>query len=387
LRGGIDRKLLRNFLTPKGPELTFRGSDWPTMFSESRSASSGEVISSTELPHTKCHASWDRPLNSHRNGLWCAVFQIGWDELKAQSGGLAPVLKPLPIVDQLNSTPFDGNNLDPDSYKLLTGPADSQSTQVMREQIENVFLEVNPQLSENNNPLAVRIYGALKKSIQFPSELTPMEPLAFRSATGIFMVESFGNENEDAGEESATLEDTVYVGDYISDDDCIIVLRTEGGREDEIILALVKPETTLKQCWQTVNERLESPHRNRVASSLRSGESINIPIIDLNVEHEFTELKDLMVIEAAKNFPSRIEKASETIKFRLDERGADLLAQVDIVRVLGDFGDGGATFDPKKPRHFIFDRPFLLALREKSASQPYLLCWVAMPDIMVPAKS
>jgi len=28
-----------------------------------------------------------------------------------------------------------------------------------------------------------------------------------------------------------------------------------------------------------------------------------------------------------------------------------------------------------------------LALREKSASQPYLLCWVAHPDILIPDES
>jgi len=181
------------------------------------------------------------------------------------------------------------------------------------------------------------------------------------------------------------LEDTVYVGDYISDDDFIIVLRTEGGREDEVILALMQPEKTLRQCWQTVNGRLIKPHRNRVAPSLRDGESLKIPILDLNVEHRFAELVGKTVTNIPGAFLSVIESATETIRFRLDEYGVDLLAQADIVVLLGSFEDEEPKFDPGKPRHFVFDRPFLLALREKDASQPYLLCWVAAPDIMIPA--
>ena len=106
------------------------------------------------------------------------------------------------------------------------------------------------------------------------------------------------------------------------------------------------------------------------------------------IEHRFTELENQIVTNFTDGPPAKITVASETIKFRLDEVGADLLSQVEIVVVLGDFGgDGETAFDPTKPRRFIFDRPFLLALREKSASQPYLLCWVAHPDIMVPSES
>jgi hypothetical protein len=149
---------------------------------------------------------------------------------------------------------------------------------------------------------------------------------------------------------------------------------------------MIDHEVTLRECWQTVERRLQSPHKHRVAETLRPLELLQVPILDLNIDHRFTELENQVVTNIPGESASTITVARETIKFRLDEVGADLLSQVEIVRVLGDFGgDGGAAFDPEKPRHFVFDRPFLLALREKSASQPYLLCWVAHPDIMVPA--
>jgi hypothetical protein len=367
----IDRKMLLCFLTPKGPNLTFRGDNWPAMFAESKSRSDGEIVSSSLLEHSTFHASWDESLGEDQNGLWCVVFQLAWDKLKSPIRGPVLTTEQSPMVDRLNNSPFDQTSLDADSYGLFEGPADSNATRLLREEIQNGFADAAPTLSDIDDSPAIRLYGILKKSIFFPAELSPMEPLNFKSADSDTLVESFGNVSSDSSKKRLAFEDTVHVGDYISDEDFVLVLRTEGGRNDEIILAMIKPEATLKECWQTVERRLESPHEHRVAAFLSPGELLQIPILDLNIEHRFTELENQVVTNIPGEPPSNISVARETIKFRLDEVGADLLSQVEIVHVLGDFGGGGgATFDPLKPRNFVLDRPFLLALREKSASQP-----------------
>lgn len=384
----VDRKLLLCFLTPRGPTLTFRGENWPAMFVESKYRSDGEVVSSSTLERSTFHASWDEPLGEDRNGLWCAVFQLAWDNLRSRAGGPISTVKQSPIVNLLNDSSFDKGSLDEACYSLIERPVDEHSTSLLSEEIRSTFPDVNPQLTDIDAPGTMRLYGMLKKSIFFPAELSPMEPLMFEVADGETLVESFGNVSADSSKKRLSFEDTVHVGDYISDDNFILVLRTEGGREDEVILAMVDHESTLRKCWRTVERRLDSPHEHRIAETLRPGELLQVPILDLNIDHRFVELENQIVTNMPGELTSTITVARETIKFRLDEVGADLLSQVEIVRVLGDFGgDGGAAFDPMKPRNFVFDRPFLLALREKSASQPYLLCWVAHHDIMVPANS
>jgi hypothetical protein len=42
---------------------------------------------------------------------------------------------------------------------------------------------------------------------------------------------------------------------------------------------------------------------------------------------------------------------------------------------------------PTKPRHFVFDRPFLIYLRERQAEQPYLTVWVESPELLVRART
>ncbi|MGZ0167975.1 MAG: DUF1559 family PulG-like putative transporter [Planctomycetales bacterium] len=384
----IDRKILLSFLTPRGPNVTFRGDNWPTMFAESKSRAHGEIVSSSLLEHSTFHASWDEPLGDNQNELWCAVFQLAWDNLRARTSGELLTAEKSAMVDRLNNSRFDQTCLDEGSYSLFERPADAAATEQLRANIQTVFPDVDPALTEINDSAAIRLYGILKKSIVFPAELCPMKPLKFQAEDRDTLVESFGNQSLDSSQKRLAFEDTVHVGDYVSDEDFILVLKTEGDREDEILLAMIEPELTLNECWRIVEQRLKSPHEHRVAETLRSRELLQIPIIDLNIEHQFTELENQVVTNIPVEPPSTITVAREAIRFRLDEVGADLLSQVEIVRVLGDFGGGGgAAFDPMKPRRFVFDQPFLLALREKSASQPYLLCWVAHPDNMVPSEA
>ena len=80
-----------------------------------------------------------------------------------------------------------------------------------------------------------------------------------------------------------------------------------------------------------------------------------------------------------------IADARQTIQFRLDEYGAELIS--DTQSHVADNGHGPSLeIDPLKPRHFIFDRPFLLVLRERQAESPYFLAWIGNADLMLPMK-
>lgn len=380
----IDRKILATLLTSQGRKAVFRGDHWPAMFKDSRTVVASTIVDSTALEKTSLHASWNEPLDGAGNSLWCAVFQMCWDNLTKTTAGPVKTYRTNPLVDRLNATPFNPVNIHPDSYTLEKVSADSKSTAALVERIEKRYPDANPQFEVIDDSPSLRLYGCLEKSIQFPEELSALEPLAFNRRVARSSVESFGKKSDGTELGDPVFTETVFVGDYVSDEDFIVVLRTDGGQEDQIILARMKPEATLGRCWDTVQSRLKNPHRNRVLSQLYDGESLQVPILDLNIKHRFTQLIGVSVSNIP-NYPfSPITEASETIRFRLDQYGVDLLAQAEIMVLLGSMGDE-PEFDPEKPRHFVFDQPFLLALREKSASQPYLLCWVAHHDIMVPA--
>ena len=380
---------LANVLTPSGRDLTFRGDDWPSEFvdSDSSSAMSQGPVDSSTLSHTAMHSSWNEKLHARKNNLWCAVFQLCWDQLKNQTGGPVTVAPRSKHVDLLNGSPFSRALLDPSAYVLSTGSANPASTEALRRELNESMPDLDPNLTELPGPNpSVRLFAALKKSIRYHEQLEGLPgPLQFKSTSGRTPVRAFGKEPKGSNAGEAVLTETVYIGDYVSDDDFIVVLRTEGGRDDEVILALIEPGNTLSECWRRVDKRLTTPHRNRAVDSLREGESLRVPVLDFHIRHDFEELIELTItnMPGPGRPPAVIKAAQETIAYRLDERGAELLAQAEVAITFGSMGiEEPPPFDPQRPRHFVLDRPFLLAMREAGASHPYLLCWVAMPDIM-----
>jgi hypothetical protein len=67
--------------------------------------------------------------------------------------------------------------------------------------------------------------------------------------------------------------------------------------------------------------------------------------------------------------------AMQTIRFRLDDRGATLKSEAALAQK-------AAT--PEKLRRFIFDKPFLILLERRDAARPYLAIWVDIPELLVP---
>jgi hypothetical protein len=68
-----------------------------------------------------------------------------------------------------------------------------------------------------------------------------------------------------------------------------------------------------------------------------------------------------------------ISEARQTVRFSLDEGGADLESHA-LLATLGI------------PQSVIVDQPFLIALLEKGQRDPYLLIWFANDELLAEAK-
>jgi len=64
--------------------------------------------------------------------------------------------------------------------------------------------------------------------------------------------------------------------------------------------------------------------------------------------------------------------ARQQIRFRLDEKGADLQSEAV------------ADFFGSSPRMFIFREPFLVLLLRRGAERPYLALWIANAEWLEP---
>jgi hypothetical protein len=94
-----------------------------------------------------------------------------------------------------------------------------------------------------------------------------------------------------------------------------------------------------------------------------------------DITHSYNELIGRFFIN--KNFEEYfITEAVQSIRFKLDEKGALLKSESRI---------GGAPISPR-PKFLIFDKPFLLVMKEKKGTYPYFAVWIDNAELMVSEK-
>ncbi len=389
LSKNIDQTLLASLLTPRYGQLMYSGPDWPAEMTESLALSKTmETRSVADMKRTDVQATTSDTLDPTNNLIWCATFQMAWDELRAKVGGQVKTTPQPTIVNQLNSMPFNRNALDPATYLAVTTGTHPSDTIKLKERVQQKFPQLMPQiesLADDGIP-DLRLYACLVKSMPFVEQMDRFpKPLSFRHIETSTEVMSFGRIPGTAqGLGEVVLHEQVVVGDYISDEDFVVILKTVSPQKDEIFLARTKPGGSLQLMWNSIASRLQSPHPHRVHVDLHDAERLEIPILELGLAKQFEELHGVTV--EGLGMENHIGIARESILFRLDETGAELIAEAESM-VVGENGFPEVPFDPTKPRRFVFDQPFFIALREKDASEPYFLGWIAHPEVMLRSAS
>jgi hypothetical protein len=233
-------------------------------------------------------------------------------------------------------------------------------------------------------PLAgsfLEAYCYLQKRLPFEHKFPKLdEPLRFQAADGVQPVTNWGllaDRKLDAT--SGAVNSQVRVLDYVDDQDFVLRLTT---RTDWIVLAKVTPKPTLAETWQAVDQRVRNPGVRGLRVSLFPNEPFVVPHVALFVERDFHELIGLPIVNAPAALP--FGAAKQYIKFQLDESGARLESLAEGAAFALD--DEDQNRPPERPRQFIFDRPFLLALQQRNAEVPYFVLWVANAELLIPAE-
>lgn len=391
----INRDLFVSLLTPAFRQLMVPDDRWPTgLLADDRpgpAAALPEPVDVSRFPATRVLSVPEVPLEAEQSVLCCSTLQIAWDQLRPEPSMPVVVSKRSLITDSLNAHPFPLTALSPDAYFVGVSGLDPAQSGNLFDAFRNRFpnaptemLKPIPEVTDLGNALRILVY--LQKSMPFPDVMQRIpEPLRFPAGVAGKSVQSFGWPSAPGeGALLPVLSQTVNVRDYVSDDDFVLLLRTDSRQGDEIILAKIAPQDSLQKTWKTAAARLKTPLSKQVEAELRAVDHLQIPIMSFGVLAQFSELISLGI--PTKASPDRIiADAQQTIQFRLDEYGAELIS--DLQMIVAENGHGPSLgIKPETPRHFIFDRPFLLALREQKAETPYFLAWIGNADLMEPAK-
>ncbi len=152
------------------------------------------------------------------------------------------------------------------------------------------------------------------------------------------------------------------------DEECIIKLWTEGDL-DEIILAKTMPERTLSATIDKVLGMIQKKGRG----PLGRGVPVWIPKVSFDHERSFHELLGKFLGNPGWE-GWYIDVARQHTQFNLDERGAMLSSEAEI-RV--------KSREVKGPTQAIFDRPFLILLRQTNRERPYFATWIGNGELLV----
>lgn len=346
------------------------GGDAPALESDTR-----------DLPATELVAALEAPLAPAENRLWCASLAVAWEALEELVGGEVRADRAPEALDWLNTSAVGAADLDPASVVAGAGRIGDGVIERLQDELVRRFGERDPDLDGYALwPAGAAIaYAQLWERLEFATAFEDLDdaPVAFRFVTdGVERtraVDAFGIESYDPSQaRHRRLREQVRVRHWAGPEDFVVQLVAKGST-DELLLARVPPASTLGATWAEVEVRLARP---AAAERLAPGETLAAPELDFRLVHSFTELAGLLLAnEGFEGLP--LLAVTQSLRLALDEHGL-------VVRSRASAAVASAA--SPEPRRFVLDGPFLLAAREAGARSPWLVAWIAHPEILVPAE-
>jgi hypothetical protein len=335
-----------------------------------------EPISADQLRETDVLPHLEGPITAGRNYLYCATFQLAWNQLQETVFKEPPHLSGTPPMAEalLGGSTLTKDILPPNSYLVRAGLVKDGVVGKIQGEMDRRFPKVVVQLPDHCEDQWAIAYAYLQCALKFHEAFDRLEePLVFQSKNGPVKVACFGVRCLGSKDRDIALEKQVSILAHASDDDFILRLNTTS-EDDELILAKVKPEGTFAATLTAVRERIKRRDglHDAFDSMFMARESLVIPIIDTNILRRYSELEGRSLTNRQwSNIILAV--AMQGIRFRLDENGAKL-ESTSLVEA--------TSTSRSQPAQYIFDKPFLVMLKRKSSDQPYLAVWVETSELL-----
>lgn len=287
---------------------------------------------------------------------WCPTFQLIWNDFKNDIVKQNIKFdKKLDMLDNLNKEDFTKNDISDSYYYKIYGRKNLE----LKSKIENAIKEKFNQKSDildqfdwSNDALdsgedvidRYFLYSMLYREFEFNKKFDTFND-KFKD---IKNVEYFG-----IIKESNLIRNQIKVYYYNNENDFAIKLITKNN--DEVIVIKNPKGETFEEIYNNI--------KDKQTTSFNSDDNFMMPKIDFNVLREYSELenKEIETIDGIYT----IEKAIQSIKFSLDEKGGKVKSEA------GMDVKFEATASDKKIRNFYVDDTFALFLKESNKDKPY----------------
>lgn len=304
---------------------------------------------------------------------WCGTFQLVWNDMKNEVVKKDVIFNPqLDMVKNLNKEDFNETMLSEDYYYKIYG----LKSLALKEQIENGIKEKfnqtsnilndfnwsESELDNPNNPNVRRyfFYTMLYRKFEFLQEFDKLDNGKFGNKYKD--VQYFGiDENTES-----SVGNQITVLYYNSKDDFAIIVNTK--TDDEVIFCKSPNGSNFNEIYENMNNESNKYTGSR---SFKNVDEFKAPNLEFDEKKEYTELANKEFKTADPYYDTaEIQKAIQTIKFSLDEKGGEIKSEAAIDMTASVTS---VVSKPKadEPRYFYVDDTFAIFLREKGKTKPY----------------
>lgn len=304
---------------------------------------------------------------------WCGTFQLVWNDMKNEVVKKDVIFNPqLDMVKNLNKEDFNETMLSEDYYYKIYG----LKSLALKEQIENGIKEKfnqtsnilndfnwsESELDNPNNPNVRRyfFYTMLYRKFEFLQEFDKLDNGKFGNKYKD--VQYFGiDENTES-----SVGNQITVLYYNSKDDFAIIVNTK--TDDEVIFCKSPNGSNFNEIYENMNNESNKYTGSR---SFKNVDEFKAPNLEFDEKKEYTELANKEFKTADPYYDTaEIQKAIQTIKFSLDEKGGEIKSEAAIHSTMSVTS---VVSKPKadEPRYFYVDDTFAIFLREKGKTKPY----------------
>jgi hypothetical protein len=327
-------------------------------------------------------ATLDCPLPAHQNVVWCSSFQLAWNEVRDNVIGEAvKVVGAEALAERLNTGGPSVADVEPGSVYAAAGRIEEGIVDTIEEGMSRRFPSVAlPDFSEYSGiPRAIVAYSYLVAQVPFKHPYRRVErAFTFTDSSGVETdVEAFGLWEAFMSQYKQVREqmDILFArssdpnGRHWDPDEYAIDLCKHSAPY-QVVVARVDLKGTLGETLDYVRLRASEFKKLEYydgARQFRESDVLKVPEMFWEIEHHFRDLIGRGVANANVNMP--IVEAMETIRFRLDRYGAMLESE-------------SLTAIAAMPRHFEFNRPFLVYMKKRGGEEPFFVMWVDNAELL-----
>ena len=324
----------------------------------------GQPVKEDQDIHVIAHLNEKLPSNT--NIVYTPTLRASWTLLKDEIVGEDIVLtKSMSLTASLNRDPF--NVPENGDWLAMAGFVEEGILEEINREMKNKFGVNDTGLENYIDDKSIICYSYLHKTVGFRNSFETLS-WDFPGSDGSQPVECFGV-SKGPGSEKEGMREQVRVHDYRHRDDFIVRIMSRDTLK-EVILAKIPLEGTLSGMIVDIEKRISLPGE----SELSETDELVIPKIKFDVRQSYDEFLGLHLKN--KGFEDYFfARVAQDISLSLDESGAEAVATGEIVLKKGPGS-----------RLYIFDKPFLVMIRDKNSPEPDMVVWVDNKGILKAAE-